>query len=177
MLKKIILILYIIFSLSLHAEPDFVSIHIRNVYSNGTKLSPMDSKRILSVLRGLRDAVLEKDADKILRYISKEKGAYLDVKGLWEYDRILEEAKKEDSYFEVYFFDRQKLVKQKESEDVFTVRELLLKSDGIEIDLFFDSENACEVKLIFKNNTKLEKDMNNPYLVKVNGRWFIYRLF
>ena len=131
----------------------------------------------MSILRKLAKAVEEKNASKMVKYISKERGAYLDVKGLWEYKEILEEIKREDSYLEVYFFDHEKLVNQKKSEDVLTVRELLQKSGGIEVDLFFESNTACEGKLKFKKNKKLEKDMNNPYFLKVNGKWYIYRLF
>ena len=66
---------------------------------------------------------------------------------------------------------------KKKSEDVLTVRELLQKSGGLEVDLFFESKTSCEGKLRFKKNKKLEKDMNNPYFIKVRGKWYVYRLF
>ncbi len=159
------------------ANPDSISIELKHTYADGNKITNKDSEQIINILRKLVVAVEEKNASKIVKYISKEKGAYLDVKGLWDYERILEEIKKEDSYLEVYFFNHEKLVKQKQSENVLTVLELLEKSGGIEVDLFFESSTACEGKLRFKKNKKLEKDMNNPYFLKVNGKWFVYRLF
>ncbi len=161
----------------LFANPDSISIELKHTYADGNKITRQDSEQIINILRKLVIAVEEKNASKIVKYISKEKGAYLDVKGLWNYESILQEIKKEDSYLEVYFFDHEKLVKQKQSENVLTVGELLQKSGGIEVDLFFESSTACEGKLRFKKNKKLEKDMNNPYFLKVKGKWYIYRLF
>lgn len=162
---------------NLYANPSQILIELRNIYTDGNKISPEDSKQILQILRNLTSAVEEQNASKIVQNISPQKGAYLDVKGLWEYQNILEEIKKEDSYLEVYFFNHKKLVKQKKSTNVLTVRELLQKSGGIKVDLFFESKTSCEVKLKFKKNKKLEKDMNNPYFLKVDGKWYVYRLF
>jgi hypothetical protein len=159
------------------ANPDSISIELKHTYADGNKITNKDAEQIIDILRKLVIAVEEKNASKIVKYISKEKGAYLDVKGLWDYESILEEIKKEDSYLEVYFFDHEKLVKQKQNENVLTVRELLQKSGGIDVDLFFESSTSCEGKLRFKKNKKLEKDMNNPYFLKVKGKWFVYRLF
>jgi len=154
-----------------------ISIELKQIYTDGNKITNKDSEEIIRILRELMIAVEEQNAKKIVKYISQEKGAYLDVKGLWEYSHLLEEIEKEDSYLEIYFFDHQKLAKQKKSEDVLTVRELLQKSGGLEVDLFFESKTSCEGKLRFKKNKKLEKDMNNPYFIKVKGKWYIYRLF
>jgi hypothetical protein len=159
------------------SNPASIPIELKHTYADGNKITGKDSEQIMSILRKLVIAVEEKNASKIVKYISKEKGAYLDVKGLWDYESILEEIKKDDSYLEVYFFDHEKLVKQKQSENVLTVRELLQKSGGLEVDLFFESSTACEGKLRFKKNKKLEKDMNNPYFLKVKGKWYVYRLF
>lgn len=159
------------------SNPASIPIELKHTYTDGNKITGKDSEQIMSILRKLVIAVEEKNASKIVKYISKEKGAYLDVKGLWYYESILEEIKKEDSYLEVYFFDHEKLVKQKQSENVLTVRELIQKSGGLEVDLFFESSTACEGKLRFKKNKKLEKDMNNPYFLKVKGKWYVYRLF
>jgi hypothetical protein len=161
----------------LSANPASIPIELKHTYADGNKIADKDSEQIMSILRKLVIAVEEKNASKIVKYISKEKGAYLDVKGLWDYESILEEIKKDDSYLEVYFFDHEKLVKQKQSENVLTVRELIQKSGGLEVDLFFESSTACEGKLRFKKNKKLEKDMNNPYFLKVKGKWYVYRLF
>lgn len=165
------------FHLLLHANPVSIPIELKHTYTDGNNVADKDSEQIIQILRKLVAAVEEKNASKIVKYISKEKGAYLDVKGLWDYESILEEIKKEDSYLEVYFFNHEKLVKQKQSENVFTVLELLQQSGGVEVDLFFESSTACEGKLRFKKNKKLEKDMNNPYFLKVNGKWYLYRLF
>lgn len=174
-LRKAILLFIFVSFYSITPNP--ISFELKNTYTNGNKITKKDSERIINILRKLAIAVENQNAEEIVKYISQEKGAYLDIKGLWEYETILEEIKKEDSYLEVYFFNHEKLVKQKQSENVLTVRELLQKSGGIEVDLFFESKTTCEGKLRFKKNKKLEKDMNNPYFIKVKGKWYIYRLF
>ena len=100
-------------------NPYPISFELKNTFANENKISEQDSKQIIQILRKLVIAVEEKNVSKIVKYISKEKGAYLDVKGLWDYESILEEIKKEDSYLEVYFFDhetgeRESLVKLSE---------------------------------------------------------------
>jgi hypothetical protein len=172
-----VLFLSIIIISPIWADPGSISFELKHTYANGNKVTKKDSEEIINILRSLANAVEDKNALGIVKYISKEKGAYLDVKGLWDYESILKEIQKEDSYLEVYFFDHEKLVKQKQSQNVLTVGELLQKSGGIEVDLFFESKTACEGKLLFKKNKKLEKEMNNPYFLKVNGKWYVYRLF
>ena len=174
---KSLFIVTILITSFLPIQSQNISIELKQIFTDGNKITNKDSSEIIQILRDLAIAVEEQNAKKIIKYISQEKGAYLDVKGLWEYESILEEIQKEDSYLEIYFFDHEKLAKQKQSENVLTVRELLQKSGGLEVDLFFESKTSCEGKLRFKKNKKLEKDMNNPYFIKVKGKWYVYRLF
>ncbi len=132
---------------------------------------------ITGFVKDLVDSTMKKDLSVLKTMVSQEKGVYLDVKGLWTYRDLLKELGKDDSYFSVYFFEHEKLVKEKKSEDVLTVREVLSLSGGIEADLYFESKDSCEVRLRFSKNKRKEYDLNNPYFIKMNGKWYIYRLF
>ncbi|EMO30030.1 hypothetical protein LEP1GSC170_5614 [Leptospira interrogans serovar Bataviae str. HAI135] len=35
----------------------------------------------------------------------------------------------------------------------------------------------CELKFRFKENTELEKELINPYFKKVQGKWYLHRMF
>ncbi len=136
-----------------------------------------NSEEILSLLRRLVEGTVKKDLKFLPDTVSPKEGVYLDLKGHWSKDDLISELKSPNNYFQTYFFDHELLEKQKGSSEVRTVRELLLLSGGIEADLFFESLSACEVKLRFKENAKLEKELINPYFIKSEGKWYLYRLF
>lgn len=164
--------------LSKELVPRKVSVRIASVYSSDEKPDKNANIEIIKILQQLvNDVVFKKDVTKLTQFVEKDKGIYLDLKGLWTYDELLNEMKANDSYFQIYFFDHEKLEKQKDSKKVRTVRESLILSEGLEAELFFEGDNACEVKLKFKNNQEFQYDLNNPYFIKVNGKWYIYRLF
>ncbi|MFB5651844.1 hypothetical protein ACE5IS_14445 [Leptospira wolffii] len=136
-----------------------------------------NTQEILSLLKRLVDGTVKKDFRFLPEIVSVKEGIYLDLKGHWSREDLIRELATENNYFQTYFFDRELLQKQKNSSEVRTVRDLLLQSGGIVADLYFESSSACEVKLRFKENSKLEKELINPYFVKSEGKWYLYRLF
>nr|WP_243396671.1 hypothetical protein [Leptospira wolffii] len=136
-----------------------------------------NTQEILALLKRLVDGTVKKDFRFLPEIVSVKEGIYLDLKGHWSREDLIRELTTENNYFQTYFFDRELLQKQKNSSEVRTVRDLLLQSGGIVADLYFESSSACEVKLRFKENSKLEKELINPYFVKSEGKWYLYRLF
>ncbi|HMV76466.1 MAG TPA: hypothetical protein PK453_03380 [Leptospiraceae bacterium] len=154
-----------------------VKVEKGEVYFSDKIKDKNDITVITGYVKDLVDSTMKKDLSLLKTMVSSEKGVYLDVKGLWTYNDLLKELSKEDSYFSVYFFDHDKLVKEKKSDDVLTVREVLALSGGVEADLYFESKDSCEVRLRFNKNKRKEYDLNNPYFIKLNGKWYLYRLF
>ncbi|EQA38569.1 hypothetical protein LEP1GSC047_2170 [Leptospira inadai serovar Lyme str. 10] len=136
-----------------------------------------DSDEILSILRKLIAGTVQQDLSFLPNLVSEEEGIYLDMKGHWSRKQLAEELSLEDNYFRTYFFDRDALEKAKKNSNVRTVRDLLLSSKGIEADFYFETPYACEVKLRFKENRKLESELINPYFSKLRGKWYVHRLF
>jgi hypothetical protein len=79
--------------------------------------------------------------------------------------------------FEVFFFDTNKLKKEKNSEMVKTVRDILILSEGLVAELYYENEYTVEVKLRFQKNKKFENDLNTLYFSKMGDKWYVERLF
>ncbi|WP_246028209.1 hypothetical protein [Leptospira fletcheri] len=136
-----------------------------------------DSEEILAILRRLIDGTVRKDLTFLPDLVSEEDGIYIDLKGHWDRARLKTELSAKDNYFRTYFFDREALEKEKNHTDVRTVRDLLLSSGGIEVDFYFETPQACEVKFKFQENRKWESELINPYFTKRKGKWYVHRLF
>lgn len=136
-----------------------------------------DTEEILKLVQRLVSGTISRDLNFLPEIVSKKDGIYLDIKGNWTREQLIQELSSSDNYFRIYFFDRELLEKQKNSKEVRTVRDLLLSSGGIEVDFYYESKSACELKLKFKENQKLERELINPYFIKQDGKWYLFRLF
>ncbi|MCE9501975.1 MAG: hypothetical protein K8R21_15955 [Leptospira sp.] len=154
-----------------------IPVSISKTYIIGNRPSQNSNEEILKIMTQLVSGIIRKDLKDLPGLMNKEKGIYLDLKGLWTYPELERELSLEESYFKTFFFEHDHLVKRKNSQDVRTVRDLLLLSQGIEADFFYENPNSCELKLKFSQNKKFESELNNPYFLKINGKWYVYRLF
>ncbi|XDD52043.1 hypothetical protein AB3N59_13985 [Leptospira sp. WS92.C1] len=136
-----------------------------------------DTPEILFLMKILITDTINQDFSKLHEIVSPKDGLLLDLKGTWSREEIRKELKKSGNYFATYFFDRELLKKQKNSENVRTVRDLFLLSGGIEAEFYYESLTECELKLRFKDNIELEKELLNPYFKKVQGKWYLHRMF
>ena len=146
-----------------------VQFHTGKIYHTGEKPAADDAEKIRKILATVGDAVIAGDISVLPDFVDKNRGIYLDLKGLWTYRDLLLEMQKENSYLDVFFIRGKK--------GVVPVREILQKSGGVVMDLYFESAETCEVKFRFKKNKNLANDLNNPYLIKTGNSWKIYRLF
>ncbi|EMO44968.1 hypothetical protein LEP1GSC120_3952 [Leptospira santarosai str. 200702252] len=136
-----------------------------------------DTAEILLLIKNLVEDTVRKDFSKLPDRVSPKDGLLLDLKGIWTREEIKKELSKKGNYFEIYFFERELLKKQKNSENVRTVRDLFLLSGGIEVEFYYESMTECELKLKFEDNIQLEKELINPYFKKVQGKWYLHRMF
>ncbi|MCP5499656.1 MAG: hypothetical protein H7A25_07130 [Leptospiraceae bacterium] len=162
-------------------KPEEISLQADKVFITGRSLKKEESskhkKEIDELLNKVLQGVFNKNLNILLELSHPKKGIYVDLKAHWDRKRLETELSSKDSYFETYFFNREKLVAVKQTEDVRTVRELLLYSGGLIIHYYFDGDEACELKLEFKDNKTLAYELNNPYFIRVDGKWYIYRMF
>lgn len=144
--------------------------------SPGVKRILGSEAEILQKLQLLVEWTLEKNYSKLPTIVHPDKGLYVDLKSLWEYSKLQEELKNPDSYLEVFFLNQEKMNSAKEGVN-YTIRNLLILSKGITAEMYFETKDSCEIKLKFKENREKEHDLNNAYFIRVDGKWYLHRLF
>ncbi len=168
-------IFFFFFYFSLTAQE--IPVSIGSVYKNKNDVLDSDVEKIFLLSKKLILCTIEKNKKCFLESISKQKGVYVDLKAIWTYKEVESEITKQDSYFDIFFFDSEKLKSYTKNENSKTVKEILESADEIFLDIYFDSIQNAEINIRFKNGNKLEKDLNNPYFIKEKNKWFLFRFF
>ncbi len=154
-----------------------ISVKLGTIYIDPLIKKGTSDIEIIHIINFLVESTLHRDYSKLSMFVSSEKGLYIDLKAHLSYTDLLKEVNKKDSYFEVFFFDTNKLKKEKNSEMVKTVRDILILSEGLVAELYYENEYAVEVKLRFQKNKKFENDLNTLYFSKMGDKWYVERLF
>jgi hypothetical protein len=185
-IKKIISISFFIFLLhtcntlsipSYFANSKNISLKLGFIYIDPTIKKGTSDIEILKILNFLVESTVNRDYSKLPLVVSLENGLFIDLKAHLSYADLVKEVNKKDSYFEVFFFNTNKLKKEKNSDIVKTVRDVLVLSEGLLAEMYYESDTAVEVKLRFQKNKKLENDLNTLYFSKQGGKWYVERLF
>jgi SHS2 domain-containing protein len=185
-IKKIISISFFIFLLhtcstlpipSYFANSKNISLKLGTIYIDPTIKKGTSDIEILKILNFLVESTVNRDYSKLPLIVSLEKGLYIDLKAHLSYDDLIKEVNKKVSYFEVFFFDTNKLKKEKNSDIVKTVRDVLVLSEGLLAEMYYESDTVVEVKLRFQKNKKFENDLNTLYFSKQGEKWYVERLF
>jgi len=185
-IKKIISISFFIFLLhtcstlpipSYFANSKNISLKLGTIYIDPTIKKGTSDIEILKILNFLVESTVNRDYSKLPLVVSSEKGLYIDLKAHLSYADLVKEVKRKDSYFEVFFFDTNKLKKEKNSDIVKTVRDVLVLSEGLLAEMYYESDTVVEVKLRFQKNKKFENDLNTLYFSKQGEKWYVERLF
>jgi len=185
-IKKIISISFFIFLLhtcntlsipSYFANSKNISLKLGTIYIDPTIKKGTSDIEILKILNFLVESTVNRDYSKLPLVVSSENGLYIDLKAHLSYADLVKEVNKKDSYFEVFFFNTNKLKKEKNSDIVKTVRDVLVLSEGLLAEMYYESDSAVEVRLRFLKNKKFENDLNTLYFSKQGGKWYVERLF
>ncbi|MCB1178861.1 MAG: hypothetical protein KDK36_14850 [Leptospiraceae bacterium] len=154
-----------------------IDIKIKSIYSARGVKRPKDAdKEILDKFHILVDLTLKKDYSSLPSLVNPKRGIYVDLKSHWSFNQLKEELKNPESYLETFYFSQEKLNKETGGGS-YTVRNLLIMAEKLEIELFFETEDSCEIKVKFLKNKSKEFDLNNPYFIRIDGKWYLYRLF
>ena len=166
-----LLILLSFFQCASYNKTVFISKH------TNPKIPKNDRAEILHILSELNEMFRQKDLARLPAYVSEKKGLYVDLKALRTHTQLTEEIKNPDSHLNVFFLSTEKLrIKTNDSEQI-SVRDILLKNRKINTEFFCnDTLNECEVILHLDRTKELNFRLNNPYFIKENGKWYIYRL-
>ncbi|MCT8332753.1 hypothetical protein NUH30_03630 [Leptospira sp. 85282-16] len=164
---------------SINSEPKELScsipITMGKVY--GTGLSKFDQTFIFTELKILLSDLCDKKFSHLLSLIHPNQGLYVDAKGYWTIEEVKNDLKDPNGYFQVYYFDQQKLDQKKGSSGNLTVREVFLSAKHVSVDLYVSSSEEVEAKFRFVENPKLERYLINPSFIKSEGNWYLLRMF
>lgn len=58
-----------------------------------------------------------------------------------------------------------------------TVRDVFSFAKQVTVDIYVSSSEEVEVKFRFEENPKLERYLINPSFIKVEGHWYLLRMF
>ncbi|MCW7489863.1 hypothetical protein [Leptospira meyeri] len=143
----------------------------------GTSLSKFDKTFILSELKILLSDLCERKFKNLTSLIHPAKGLYVDAKGYWTTQEVKNDLIDPYGYFQVYYFDSEKLDKKKGSFGNLTVRDVFSLAKQVTVDIYVGSSEEVEVKFRFEENPKLERYLINPSFIKIEGRWYLLRMF
>ncbi len=144
---------------------------------NFTYYSNQDIEEIFNLLKIMFRSVEKKDLSLITNYIDQEKGIYTDLKAWKSKQDFLVEIKDPESYLNSVYLNSENLKKITNDSTQISLYDLIKKSQKIKADFYFTTDSDCEVKLIIMEKPEESYRFNNPYFIKINNRWFIYRLF
>lgn len=146
--------------------------------TKGGETGDRDLYELLESLRMLISMTEKKDLAHLPTMISKKEGVFIDLKAHVSYDQLVKEVAKPDGYFQNFYFDTDRLRKRTGDETQISVRDLLLSTRRIRVDLFKDpGGKRCEMKLHLLDHPELDFRLNNPVFIKEGGAWKVYALF
>ncbi|TGM81769.1 hypothetical protein EHR01_02960 [Leptospira mtsangambouensis] len=143
----------------------------------GTSISKFDQTVIFSELRILLSDLCERKFHHLISLVHPSKGLYVDAKGYWSVEEVKNDLNDPYGYFQVYYFDQEKLDQKKGSFGNLTVRDVFSFAKQVVVDIFVSSSEEVEVKFRFEENPKLERYLINPSFIKVEGHWYLLRMF
>jgi hypothetical protein len=138
-----------------------------------------DRKEIFGLLQNMFEAVEKKDLSDLNRMIHAEKGVWIDLKARKTAAEFAADLANPDGYVNTYYLNTDALRRKTGETDQLSIGDLIAESDRIRADLFFQ-EDECEVRLTIERPERLSSQsyrFNNPYFIRQDGRWYLYRLF
>jgi len=144
------------------------------IYGNYGK--PQDTKTIFKLLEILLNDICEGNLNHVSQMVHNDLGLFIDAKGHWTKEEMLKEITDPNGYFAIYFFDQKALDQKKGGEGYLTIQNALKSSNGLVIDMYFDSSQETEVKIQFNENPKNARYLINPVFKKIDKDWILMRM-
>lgn len=135
-----------------------------------------EAKILLPMVRKLIVAVAKKDSDGILRQIHPNKGAFIDVKSPLSYEKIEKDFQKQNGILIPPLWNTAELRRRSGDPDLLSFRDYFRNAKEIRVSFYFYSASECEVRLAFADRPS-NGVMGNPIYHKIDGRWYLKRIF
>lgn len=142
----------------------------------GMDLRPQEIAPIESLLRIVLDDICEGNLRHLKDIIDPIQGLYVDAKGHYTYEEVLQDLSNPEGYFQTYYFDPQLLAKRKGTNSYLTVRQSLVSAGEIFADFYISSKEEVEVRLRFSENAANAENLINSSFSKKKGKWYLLRI-
>ncbi|MCZ8341967.1 MAG: hypothetical protein O9301_02965 [Leptospira sp.] len=142
----------------------------------GNDLRPTEIAPIESLLNILLADICEGKLVRLTEIIDPIQGLYVDAKGFYAYEEVLQDLANPEGYFQTYYFDPQLLAKRKGTNSYLTVRQSLVSAGEIYADYYISSREEVEVRLRFSENTENAENLINSSFSKKKGKWYLLRI-
>ncbi|TGN13373.1 hypothetical protein [Leptospira ilyithenensis] len=136
-----------------------------------------EAKRIYIEIAKLLHSICLGNLNDLPDMIYPQMGLFVDAKAHWTREEVISDLKNKDGYFNVYFFDSDRLDEKKGSKGNLTIQQALVSSGGIFVDFHFDSALESELQFRFSENPKNVRYLINPIFGKFEGKWMLLRMF
>ena len=117
------------------------------------------------------------ELERLPEFVSRERGLYVDLKAHQTYERLLSEVTEKEGYLQMFYLDTEALREYTEDGTRLSVRDLLRLTKEVRVEYFVEDEDTCELRLHLTDRPDLDYFLNNPYFIREDGDWKIYRLF
>ncbi|MDF3818696.1 hypothetical protein P3G55_02220 [Leptospira sp. 96542] len=143
----------------------------------GSYLTQVDLQKIEKIIVDLLSDICNSEWKHLALYTNESMGLFVDAKGHWSKNEVLNDIKNPDGYFQIYYFDSEKLDKKKGTLGNLTVQDAFFSTEMIGFDIYALSTKEAEVRFVFKTNEKNARYLINPSFVKIDNEWYLLRMF
>lgn len=136
-----------------------------------------DIDSIYLILRLIFRSIQNKDLRQVENYIHPEKGVYIDLKAHKTKKEFIKEIENPNSFLNLIYLKTDELKKYTKDETQISLYDLIKTSNKIQADFYIITNEDCEVKFTILEKPSESYRFNNPYFIKINEVWYLYRLF
>lgn len=136
-----------------------------------------DIESIYSILKSIFNLIQNKNLKPIENYIHPEKGIYIDLKAHKTKEEFIKEVENPNSFLNLIYLNTDELKKYTKDETQISLYDLIKTSNKIKADFYIITNEDCEVKFTILEKPSESYRFNNPYFIRINNIWYLYRLF
>ncbi len=149
-----------------------------DVYNpNFQEYTNQDIDEIFLILKSMFRMIQKKDLHNLERLIHPEKGIYIDLKAHKTKKEFLIELENQSGYLSMIYLNTKLLREHTKDNHQISLYDLIDSYSAIKADFFIITPEDCEVKFTILENPSESYRFNNPYFIKINNQWYLYRLF
>ncbi len=138
----------------------------------------IEAERVLELMRTLLVMLDAGDIRGLERYVSPERGLYVDLKAHRGRDWVAEDLQNPTGYLQTYYINTEALRSRTEDPGQLAVRDILRLTRVLTADVYLQADGKqCELRLRLEDAPSKSYYLNNPVFIQENGEWFIHRLF